>query len=422
MNLQLKIILSFFTFILFQDLIAINVNANINFTDELFIVLGIVFIVLKSREIRISTIIILSILMGILGIGIISGIYNHVEMSTTLKGGFLTVKGLLLFLIFKNLVFHEEDIKKIFKLFKILGIVVIFFACVDLFFYESFRGLLHTDNKLDMRSGIVSVQSIFIHPGTYGWFMVFIGLYFLAAYIIKKEKKNLMYMFISFCFAFLSFRFKVLLSITVILILVSFRKKFFAMGCIVAVTLFALFGGSAMQDLTNLTISRYISVDYTESARKALYHVGNEIAVNNFPLGEGFGRFGSWIARVDYSPVYYEYGLDRVYGLEPNNPMWATDTYWPSILGEIGIIGCLLFIVFFLFVITYIYGYFKKYSKQDDIKVFLLFAIFVIIQSLIESTGEQIFNNAPQYIYIFAVMGIAVSLIENRNVRRNSEK
>lgn len=426
MNFTVKITIFLLLLMFFQDLIAVNLNETVagyfTFLDELFIICGLSFVILRSRSIRKSTLTLLLIMLGILLLGFLSGGYHKVPLDITLKGAFLAVKGMLLFFIFKNLKFSETDIAKIMKLVYVLGLLSLFFAVVDILLKESFRNLLHTNNKLDTRSNILSVQSLFIHPGVYGWFTLFVGLYFLAQYLIKGEKKAFIYTSLFFFFSILSLRSKVLMAIAAILLLVTIKRRIYIIGLtFVGIIGFLLFGDVIM-DLIQLTTERYISADVTESARKALYETGYLIGLNEFPLGEGFGRFGSWIARVEYSPVYYEYGLNNVYGLKPDNPIWATDTYWPSIMGEIGIIGMILLISFFAFMIRYIYVKFRDLDFSKDVKVFLLFSLFVIIQSLIESTGEQIFNSSPQYIYIFAVIGIAFSLIENRNNVRSYNK
>ena len=65
-------------------------------------------------------------------------------------------------------------------------------------------------------------------------------------------------------------------------------------------------------------------------ARVALYVGSLKIARDDFPLGAGLGRYGSWMSRVDYSPLYKKYGLSRIPGLRERNPKAATDTFWQS--------------------------------------------------------------------------------------------
>lgn len=418
MSLTMRCFLCFILFMFAQDLITIQLNnylgTYLSYVDEFFIIGSIGIIMVRSHfKMKKSTLILSLITVGVLFFGLLSSAIHHVPISTTFAGALLTIKGFLLFFIFKNVTINENNTRTWIRLFTILGGMAALCALVDLLFHEQFRNLLHTNNLVDARSNLVSVQSFFIHPGTYGWFMVFVGLYYLSNYVVLKHKKSLIYTILSFLLAFLSLRFKVLLTIVVILLLVAMKRRIYSAALVCVGILVYLFFGDMIQNLTLLTIDRYISVDYMDSARKALYHTGFTIGLHDFPLGEGFGRFGSWMARIDYSPVYYEYGLERVYGLSPDDPKWATDTYWPSIIGEVGILGTILFISFFLYVMRGIYVKLHDASVSKNGKVFLLFALFIIIQSLVESLGEQIYNGSPQYIFIFAVMGMAASQVDN---------
>jgi hypothetical protein len=435
-----KIIPIFIIITIFQDLLSVNlslinegISTIINNIDEIFILLSFPIVIFNHyrtrkinegefvRSIKIDFINFSFLLIFL--IGIISSIINNVPGNIIFQGSFLMLKGLLVFFIFRNIPFRKYDLKLYTKFIKIIAILILFFALIDLFSYNILRELLNTNAKVDVRSGIISVQSLFIHPGVYGWFMTFIGLYFLAHYSVFKRKKYIFFSLVYFAGAFLSFRFKAMISI-IIGILYSYlqnglRKVLYGiLPAMLIIVLIFMFLGNEIINLTSLTFERYVNVDYLESARKALYVVGITIGVNEFPFGVGFGRYGGWIARVHYSPVYYEYGLNRVYGLKPSDPKWATDTYWPHIIGEIGIIGAILLLCIFLYSIFYIM---RGYKLIDDkkIKTFLLFSVLIIIQSIIESLGEQIYNSAPQYLFIFAIMGMSFSIIERFKRKEN---
>ena len=422
-----KLIPGFIIVILFQDLIAANLSVvneeivtAINNIDELFILLSLPIVIInnyRERKIKINyfTISILIILL----LGIVSSIIHDVPGNISMPGAILMFKGFLFFFIFCSIPFNQKDIQQYIRIVKILALIVLFFAFIDLLFHDTFRRLLNTDNKIDIRSGIISIQSLFIHPGIFGWFMGFIGLYCLAYYMVFKEKKFGIFSLIFFAASFLSFRFKALFSIVVVIFVsylqLGLKKILYGLipTMIILVVSF-LFLGEEIISLTELTIDRYINTSYMESARTALYVVGMTIGVDEFPFGVGFGRYGGWIARINYSSVYYEYGLNTVYGLRPIDPKWATDTYWPHIIGELGFIGAILWLSIFVAAIFRIYRFYKKIENKET-KVFLLFSLFILIQSIIESLGEQIYNSAPQYIFIFGVMGIAFSVIGRSN-------
>ena len=246
--------------------------------------------------------------------------------------------------------------------------------------------------------------------------MVFVGLYLIAAYKVKINYKYLIMSCIFFLLSLLSLRFKAMMSILVILLIIYLVRiskktiwKFIPVSVLSLVILF-LFKDFFM-NLTELTINRYINVSMFESARKALYQVSIWIGQNEFPFGVGFGRYGGFVASANYSPIYYEYGMSRIYGLTPDNPMWATDTYWPNIIGEIGFIGSGILLVLFVYIIIKLLINYQNLD-QENTKIFVLFAGLVLIQGLIESLGEPIFNSSPQNIFIFISLGIALSILK----------
>ena len=82
-----------------------------------------------------------------------------------------------------------------------------------------------------------------------------------------------------------------------------------------------------------------------ELARPESYKAALKILVDYFPLGPGMGTFGTWGAREYYSPLYYEYNLNHVWGLNPESPMFVADAFYPT-LPQYGIIGVILFCIF----------------------------------------------------------------------------
>ena len=164
----------------------------------------------------------------------------------------------------------------------------------------------------------------------------------------------------------------------------------------------------------------YFTKEFGESARMSLNSNAIQIFKDYFPIGVGFGKFGSWYARIKYSEHYYNYKMTHIYGLSPSMPFFATDTYWPSIIGETGFIGTGIFIS----IIIYIFKKIKrKYIRGNNIieKCMCNFAILVLVQSIIESSSEAIFNNSPQFLVIAVAIGFALntSCVDESNTRKN---
>lgn len=81
-------------------------------------------------------------------------------------------------------------------------------------------------------------------------------------------------------------------------------------------------------------------------ARPATYETGIKIMFKDYiPFGSGLGSFGTAAAAKEYSPLYYKYQLDNVWGLNPENPMFLADAFYPT-LAEFGLVGLFFFLWF----------------------------------------------------------------------------
>jgi hypothetical protein len=140
-----------------------------------------------------------------------------------------------------------------------------------------------------------------------------------------------------------------------------------------------------------------------------------EIGVDYFPLGAGMGRYGSWVSRDPYSPLYYEYGLSDVRGLRPTNPNAATDTFWPSILGEIGAIGLAAYVAF---LVTIAWMLWKEAGRADGVtlRVLRLGAGMAFAQAIMESVASSMFHSPPRAYLFFLVVGLVASLAWRRRL------
>lgn len=82
-------------------------------------------------------------------------------------------------------------------------------------------------------------------------------------------------------------------------------------------------------------------------ARTELTKASLEIAADHFPLGTGFATFGSSVTAdaAYYSQLYFDYGLATVWGLEPGHTNFLSDTFWPTVVGQFGVLGTITFLV-----------------------------------------------------------------------------
>lgn len=81
-------------------------------------------------------------------------------------------------------------------------------------------------------------------------------------------------------------------------------------------------------------------------ARPVTYETGMKIMFKDYiPFGSGLGSFGTSAAAKEYSPLYYKYQIDDVWGLNPENPMFLADAFYPT-LAEFGLVGLFFFLWF----------------------------------------------------------------------------
>lgn len=86
--------------------------------------------------------------------------------------------------------------------------------------------------------------------------------------------------------------------------------------------------------------------DAEAMARPATFETGMKIMFHDYiPFGSGLGSFGTAAAAKEYSPLYYKYQLDSIWGLTPDNPMFLADAFYPT-LAEFGIFGFFFFLWF----------------------------------------------------------------------------
>lgn len=118
---------------------------------------------------------------------------------------------------------------------------------------------------------------------------------------------------------------------------VSTLLKVAALGCVVIFFTWTKFNAYYVEGFQS---------DAAEMARPLTYETGMEIMFQDYiPFGSGLGSFGTAAAAKEYSPLYYDYQLNNVWGLTPENPMFLADAFYPT-LAEFGIVGLFFFLWF----------------------------------------------------------------------------
>ena len=284
----------------------------------------------------------------------------------------------------------------------------------------------------EARSSLPVVKSIFVHPGPFGYFMTFAGLFTFAAFLVTRQLRWLLLGLAFSLGTVLSARRRAILSLMAGLgaaFVESLRKRpspravfrewwpiATGVGLLLIVFLPVFLG------LVDLTVDRFVEEpngevsepsvgdsDANPAARIALYIGAVDIATDRLPLGVGLGRYASWMSRVEYSSVYEEYGLDEIRGLSRENPLYATDTFWPQILGEFGVIGLAAYVAFLA---TILYQLWRESGRPEEgaLRVLRLGAGMVFVQAFVESAANAMFHSPPRVYLLFLVIGAVLSI------------
>lgn len=116
-------------------------------------------------------------------------------------------------------------------------------------------------------------------------------------------------------------------------------------------------------------------------ARPATYETGIKIMFKDYiPFGSGLGSFGTAAAAKEYSPLYYKYQLNTIWGLNPENPMFLADAFYPT-LAEFGIVGLFFFLWFWK----------RRLWEANKIHnlIYYRMALMCILSLALESTADS---------------------------------
>ena len=178
---------------------------------------------------------------------------------------------------------------------------------------------------------------------------------------------------------------------------VSTLLKVAALGCVVIFFTWTKFNAYYVEGFQD---------EAQEMARPLTYETGMKIMFKDYiPFGSGLGSFGTAAAAKEYSPLYYEYQLDEIWGLRPENPMFLADAFYPT-LAEFGIVGLFFFLWFWKRRLW-------ECNKIPNI-VYYRMALMAILALALESTADSSYLSGKGMGYF---MVLALCLNSGREYR-----
>jgi hypothetical protein len=145
-----------------------------------------------------------------------------------------------------------------------------------------------------------------------------------------------------------------------------------------------------------------------DAARPLLYVTAVEILTTHIPFGSGLGSFATYASGEYYSPLYYKFHLNTIHGLDidTSSSIYFSDTFFPVILAEFGIVGMFLF-VYFWYSILKKAAIYKKHIAQKFVWEYL-FVILIFFFFMIESIAATTFT-LNSGILVMILLGMCVT-------------
>ena len=204
----------------------------------------------------------------------------------------------------------------------------------------------------------------------------------------------------------LSIRAKFFAEFVIWLFLVFFLKKrlkfnlsFIIIGCILCYIIFRINYDKIMMYTVN-------GIE-EGAARTYMYLTSIKVIEDYFPLGPGFGTFGTDSAAKYYSPLNYQYDLNNIWGLNPDDDTAGTsfysDTFYP-ILAQFGIVGVILFVAFLK----------KRWDNINSLVHFELYkiSIFLFLFLIIQCIAGNYFTISDS-LPVMLILGFLLSQKNN---------
>lgn len=245
-------------------------------------------------------------------------------------------------------------------------------------------------NVLEMnggfRYGIPSFCFIFYHPEVVN--LLIVGL--IAILLADDPKKHKTFILFGLLVMCATLRWKAIgfAALVVYILILRGRSELSVLKVLTALAIAALVAWGQ--------VSTYY--DSESTARSLLTRDSIEVALSYIPFGSGFGTFGSAVTAdaAYYSPLYFEFGYEAVYGLSPLTPSYISDTFWPTILAQLGFIGAVCYTTSIAIL------FWGIYKKAKEAKIGLAVAILVFYFVISSTSASALF--APQWVFLSVIM------------------
>ena len=241
----------------------------------------------------------------------------------------------------------------------------------------------------------------------------------LALFYYYTSRESFLNTAISICIAaiaLLSFRAKAVGFFILFVVVLLFFKGSFKVNfsfrdkvLMILATAFVIY--KAKDKIDFYIFDPYNSNNIEGSGRAALYVTSPEILSDYLPFGPGFGTYADIGSAISYSPLYYKYRLDQVFGLSTDNNASICDTFFPDLV-QFGIVGVILFFYFWYWIFKMLSN---NYHINGNLKLYKI-GLLIISFFMIESTSATTFVQSQGLMVMFL---LALILFEGKYYRKS---
>ena len=379
-------------------MIVLELHGGRSYFDEFLAIIAICYVASLVLHHRISkwdlhTII---LLLSVIAIGTVSNITSGLNVPTASVLIDIIAETKILWVFFAVKYYAGENAKRDFvrlvtPFAKIFCIIAFICGVITQFYDIGMSG--------DTRYGITAFR--FIFPMSFQFLAV--GIVMFAVLTSNAKVKHVKLYYIMGCISLiLATKSSPLLFAVMFLILTVYFKKneVIKTRTIVFLALIVIILGAYQ-------IHTYLLNE--DAPRYLFFYYGGVTANNYFPLGSGFATFGSDQAARVYSPLYYEYGFNNMFGMTVENSSFLSDTFWAMAIGQFGWIGFFLYVSVFVRIFLSFKGQIQFSEEQKA------FVYSAYIQYIVHAVGSAILSSSAGMLG-FIVLGMLIEPEERINM------
>ena len=331
-----------------------------------------------------------------------------VPVRTSAPAAFIAVKGVVFAFALAQLRWTRADLRMLVRFGVGAAVVVGISALLNLAAPGIWAEFTTGRPPLSYIGPVPALNGLFQHPAAFSRFCGVLGVAGLVyGLVVRRSLANTILVAASTGLAFLTFQVKSIVGLIATLTAIGtrFLRPAVAAGLLCVGPLAVVIAAPPLVELVSTDLQAYV---FQDSARSELALGGATMADRYFPVGAGFGRYGSSTAADTYSPLYYQLGFDHRFGLSPDSDQFLNDNQWPALYGETGWLGAGCFAAGLVSMLLLLL---RRSSPGEEtlVRWIRITGVGWMILLLVESTAAPVFVSPPSFPFMFAAAGIVAS-------------